>query len=233
MPAEKLPPAVTTRGPTALAADDMPSGEDLGLTGTGLANVVVTELGREVRRHVGPTAWAVLEELAARLQVDAAGGLAVDVRLGHLADALGLSVEVVRSALRRLIVAGIVERQEQRSADTQRFSGARYRIVARTGLVVVERGSAQPFGDQPGTDFPDTAQPVGEKPHVEIAPADHRRPGVPAPGDDGLSAPGTVPRVAPGRRTRQVAPSQSPQLSLLETTNSEDNAASRAGRRHP
>lgn len=86
-----------------------------------LADVTITTDGREVRRRVGPTAWVVLEELSAHTGAGSSHATAVDLRLSDLTEALGLSAEVVRSAMRRLIAAGIVEREQPRSPGSHRF----------------------------------------------------------------------------------------------------------------
>lgn len=128
------------------------------------ADVVVTGEGRELRRQVGPNAWAVLEELAGRAVPDADRGPTVDVPLGRVAHAVGLSSDVVRGALRRLAKAGIVEREEVRSADTQRFAGARYRIVRDTGLVAVPPVS---HAEEPGAAIPVAGSPGAEEPQLD------------------------------------------------------------------
>ena len=121
-----------------------------------MTDVVVTALGRDVRRQVGPGAWSVLEELVARAAPDRSSGIAVEGGVADLVQALGLSAEVVRSALRRLVAAGFVERQDVRSEGSQRFAGASYRVIAATGLVAVA-GTVIPGTGEPHTDVPDTA----------------------------------------------------------------------------
>ena len=103
---------------------------------TGPAVVIVTALGREVRRLIGPIAWAVLEELVARARSQSGNDGAVDARLDSLAEELGLSAPRVRAAVGRLAELGIVEREQSRSPGTHRFASTRYRIVGTTGLVV-------------------------------------------------------------------------------------------------
>jgi len=136
-------------------------------------DVVVTGAGRELRRQVGPNAWVVLEELAGRAVPDADSGLVVDAPLERIADAVGLSSDVVRTALRRLAKAGMVEREDVRSADTQRFAGARYHIVGDTGLVAASAvpHTAHPVVGLPGADGPEAENRCGDAPAAGRRPA--------------------------------------------------------------
>jgi DNA-binding transcriptional ArsR family regulator len=135
---------------------------------------VVTGLGREVRRRVGPSAWAVLEELVARGGEVAGQPAVVEVSTAQLAQALGLSADVTRSALRRLVAAGLVEREDLRSSGTSRFAGARYRIVGRTGLVPAVPIGCPALGEQAGE--PVVAEPVADLPHPDGPQPDSPRP---------------------------------------------------------
>lgn len=86
----------------------------------------------EVRRQVGPTAWAVLEAIVEAAHPGADGLLAAATNLRELAAVLGLSKDTVGSALARLARAGIVERRPQRASS--RFAGSSYVVVGSTGL---------------------------------------------------------------------------------------------------
>ena len=52
------------------------------------ADVVVTGVGRELRRQLGANAWVVLEELAGLAIPDGVRGLVVDFPLGRVARAV-------------------------------------------------------------------------------------------------------------------------------------------------
>ena len=87
--------------------------------------LVVTPAATSIRRSLGPTAWVVLEELAA-------SPAAMNVR--GLADTTGLNKDTVARALGRLIAAGIVRRRPQPNDRGGRFLGAGYELI-RAGLV--------------------------------------------------------------------------------------------------
>lgn len=158
--------------------------------------LIVTAVGREVRRRVGPTAWAVLEELVARTESQFANGGAIGVRLDSLAEELGLSTPRVRAAVGRLAGLGIVEREQPRSPGTHRFASTRYRIVGTTGLVVA--------ADAP---TPDDGNPYAESPRAVRRDPDadgiDRGPSVMAP------AGGTATRPRPRRAATRPTPATS------------------------
>lgn len=137
-------------------------------------DVVVTGLGREVRRRVALSAWAVLEELVARAHHDDGLPPVIEVGTTELGQSLGLSAEVTRSALRCLVTAGLVEREQMRSAHTNRFAGARYRIVGTTGLLPAPRAGI-PSVDDPAADQPAAALPRPGGPHPDTRPGRARR----------------------------------------------------------
>ena len=102
--------------------------------------VVLGESSRRLRRALGPTAWAVLEELISR--ADQAGMAAMNV--SQLADAVGLSVDAVGAAVRRLQQAGVVERVAQRHGSHGRFGPGGYRLRLPGGVVVDAPGVGSP-----------------------------------------------------------------------------------------
>jgi hypothetical protein len=200
------------------------------MSGTGRVDVTVTELGRVVRRRLGPVAWAVLEELVARGASQFANDGAVDARMDTVAEELGISAPRVRAAVSRLSDLGIVEREQSRTPGTHRFASTRYRIVGRTGLVVT-----------PGERFPEDENPsAGSPPAVRRDPdADGIDQGLPSTARAGVMAselrpPRAATRPIPAlsvspagaansspdrpavsrRRNRPTGPS--PQLSLLD-----------------
>ena len=87
-------------------------------------------LGRvapEVRRAVGPIAWAVLECLAESC-VDRAGETVSYESVRGIADSLDLAKDTVARALRRLIAQELVTYFASR-ADDGRFGSSHYRLT--------------------------------------------------------------------------------------------------------
>lgn len=80
--------------------------------------VLVGEASRAVKREVGTTAWAVLEDLALEACRDGNGALArTTVRI--MADHLGLTSGTVARAVARLCAAGLVRREDRRVPGTE------------------------------------------------------------------------------------------------------------------
>ena len=102
--------------------------------------VVLGESSRRLRRDLGPTAWAALEELISR--ADPAGMAAMNV--SQLADAVGLGVDAIGAAVRRLQQAGLVERVAQRHGSHGRFGSGGYRLRLPAGVVVDAPGVGSP-----------------------------------------------------------------------------------------
>jgi DNA-binding IclR family transcriptional regulator len=85
---------------------------------------------------VGPTAWFVLEALAAEAK---AIGSQVDVECNTrgLAEIVGLSKDTVARAMRRLAAAGIVARVDRRNYRTGQFASTTYVVdLAAAGVRV-------------------------------------------------------------------------------------------------
>lgn len=89
-----------------------------------------------VRRALGPTAWAVLEVLAARAE-PLGGHAVVAANVRDTAAALGLSKNAAHRAIRRLIHAGLVEPTQHRATDGRYLTG-RYRLTIPTDVVTIE-----------------------------------------------------------------------------------------------
>lgn len=89
---------------------------------------VPSDRRRSLCRTVGPTAWAVLEEL-----IDGAEGMCplpvVHTNVRRLAADLGLSKDTVARALRGLLDAGLVARSSGRDPGG-RFGGTTYVLDA-------------------------------------------------------------------------------------------------------
>ena len=75
-----------------------------------MSALAVTASSRALRRAVGPTAWAVLEDLALDAVPDVTGRLVATTNVRRLAANLGLSKDAAARALGRLLGCGAVVR---------------------------------------------------------------------------------------------------------------------------
>lgn len=89
--------------------------------------IVLGPAAHELRRHVGPTAWAVLEEM---LQRSTGGGdqVVAQVSIRSLGSSLGLAKDTVGRAVRRLSELGAIEAHQERTS-TGVFDAGSYRIT--------------------------------------------------------------------------------------------------------
>lgn len=95
-----------------------------------------------LRRQLGPTAWAVLEELVARSDGPAARcAAATSVR--SLAAELGVSKDTVARALARLCEAGIVTAAQPR-ASSGTFTAGSYLIAVPACLTLSDLAPVVP-----------------------------------------------------------------------------------------
>jgi hypothetical protein len=90
---------------------------------------------RPLRRSLGPTAWAVLEEMALDADADEAGVVIASTNVRDLAEALGLVKDTVARALNRLIVVGVVARRPQHQS-AGRFGAVVYDLRLPAGLSI-------------------------------------------------------------------------------------------------
>lgn len=86
----------------------------------------VFQSSREVKRAVGVTAWAVLEDIALDARLDDRGRLVAHTNVRRIADNLGLSKNAVAKHLGRLRVFGFVLHEEQRQTDSGRYAASWY-----------------------------------------------------------------------------------------------------------
>ena len=110
--------------------------------------LVLTAAARSLRRALGPTAWAVLEELTAEGSPDAdgdAGVVVVATTLRDLAEALGMGRDAVARALQALALAGWVRSDAARGAGG-RFGAGRYLVASNPAL---RRAPAAPTARRP------------------------------------------------------------------------------------
>jgi hypothetical protein len=113
------------------------------------ASVVVTgSASRALIRQVGPTAWAVLQDVSldARREDDL---WVAQTSVRRVAGHLGLTPGTVARSLARLCAAGLLHREDRRDAGSGRFVASVY--------VVVPTRVISPCVDLPYTVEPDTA----------------------------------------------------------------------------
>ena len=81
---------------------------------------------RAVKRKVGVTAWAILEDIALDAHLDIEGRLVATTNVRRIADNIGVSKNTVTTHLRRLLDHGFVLHEEGRQDDTGRWTTSRY-----------------------------------------------------------------------------------------------------------
>ena len=148
--------------------------------------VVVTVESRALVLRVGPTAWAVLQDVVLDARPHNGRWLA-RTSTRRVAEHLGLTPGTVARALARLCTEGIVHREDRRDADTGRFG--------ETVYVVAHLGGLRPCVDLPLTADCDAASPCTAAPL-----ADDRRS---EPGDEDQRR-----SSSPGRRRAAVTEQQ-------------------------
>jgi DNA-binding transcriptional MocR family regulator len=95
----------------------------------GERSLVITSTARTLRRSVGLTAWAVLEELL--LDAESTGTeFTTQASTRAIAQRLGISKDTAATALRRLASMGLVRRQDRRDAVRGIFARSVYVVAA-------------------------------------------------------------------------------------------------------
>lgn len=89
--------------------------------------VVIGPDADELRRHLGPASWTVLEAMMQRAS-ETDGGLAVGVSIRSLASSLGLSKDTIARSVRRLRDAGLVSSIQRRDSSGA-FAAGSYRLA--------------------------------------------------------------------------------------------------------
>ena len=89
--------------------------------------LIVGGAAAEVRRSVGPTAWAALEVLAASPRSHGPGAWTVHSSVRELATRMGVAKNTAQRALVTLRVARLVEFDQQRGGGG-RFDASAYRL---------------------------------------------------------------------------------------------------------
>ena len=100
-------------------------------------SVVLGQAAHELRRYLGPTGWAVLEEMVERSTGDG-DRLTAQVSIRALASSLGLAKDTVARAVRRLRDLGLIV-AEQRRTTVGSFDAGSYRLTVPTPCIAVVR----------------------------------------------------------------------------------------------
>jgi hypothetical protein len=126
--------------------------------------VLVTVASRALVRRLGPTAWAVLEDVVLDARPQNGRWLA-KTSSRRMAEHLGLTPGTVGRALARLCTEGILRREDRRDSGTGRFGESVYVVAQLVGL--------RPCVDLPLTADRDTASP---RPAAQQTKDRHREP---------------------------------------------------------
>lgn len=102
--------------------------------------LVIGPTSTELRRRLGPTAWAVYEELVL-CSVGPSDACTSAVSVRSLAARLGISKDTVARALTRLRAFGLVSAQQSRGA-TGTFAMGSYRLHLPTCLALDDASDA-------------------------------------------------------------------------------------------
>lgn len=154
---------------------------------------------RELKRRLGPTAWAVLEDVALDAVPDEEGRLVATTSTRRIAENLGLAPGTASRALSRLREVGLVSFVRQSGAGG-RFGLSAYVLGTVPGVAVGGDKSSSHDAD-PSTEPPRPVQPCVVEPRVV---------------DEHMEAEATkaVPR---RRRPAGRAPAVAAQLSILDS----------------
>jgi DNA-binding transcriptional MocR family regulator len=108
-------------------------------------SLVIAGRSRSLRRSLGLTAWAALEDLLLDASLQAPGRLCARASSRELAARLGVSKDTAAAALRRLTLAGPVQREDHRDTTRGVFARSVYVIdAARLDKSGIRRQTAQP-----------------------------------------------------------------------------------------
>lgn len=110
--------------------------------------IVLGPAAHDLRRHVGPTTWVVLEELLQRSTGDG-DQVAATVSIRSLAVSLGLAKDTVARAVRRLRELGAIEAIQAR-ASSGTFEAGSYRLVVPAVCLSVALSSQPPVAPSAG-----------------------------------------------------------------------------------
>lgn len=136
------------------------------------ADLFVAAESRQARRRLGPTAWAVLEDVALDAYLDDHARLVAVTSVRRVALQLGISKDTAARALLRLADAGLVERQSRRD-ESGTFSASVY-VVCLDHCRGLSRSDGQQRPTIPCPVGEDTADLV--RPAVQDSTASPARP---------------------------------------------------------
>ncbi len=189
-----------------------------------MAAAELTPACRDVRRRLGPMAWAVLEDLVLDARVDEHGIVVAASSARRVAANLGVEPGTAARALRRLRDDGFVVLVREPGSDG-RFGLSAYQVAGIAGLTITASDRpcvVQPHTVGPRTAAPNAADPPAATAHtVEPAPEVRTGPAVGAPSRRGAvdTSPVTVtPSPAGSRPAGRAKPAKAVQPSLWDTT---------------
>jgi len=108
--------------------------------------IVLGPAAHELRRHVGPAAWVVLEEMLQRSTGDD-DHVVAQVSIRALASSLGLAKDTVNRAVGRLRDLGVIEAAQAR-ARSGVFDAGSYRLAV-PAVCLSPAGPTQPSAFSP------------------------------------------------------------------------------------
>lgn len=91
------------------------------------------------RNELGPLAWTVLEEMALDAEPSSDGRLRTGLGARQVAERLGINKDTANKALRRLVEAGMLQREAARGTHSGRFAAGGYVVVLPSGMTVSDR----------------------------------------------------------------------------------------------
>lgn len=173
---------------------------------------------RQLKRRLGPMAWAVLEDVALDAVPDDDGRLVATTSTRRIAENLGLGPGTAGRALSRLRQLGLVSLVRQ-SGDGGRFGLSAYVLNAIPGIEIAGAQLAPHGPDAPGGP-PHPVQPCVVEPCVVE----------PCVADEHLEPP--APKAVARRRRRSAgAPAAGAQLSILDTAGGAEHETTESRRR--
>lgn len=150
--------------------------------------LVVSPSSRELRRRLGPLAWAVLEDVALDAGVDDHGRLVATTSTRAVAEHLGLTPGTAARALGRLRSLGLV-RYTRHDGPAGRFGLAAYVLDAVPGLEVCTGGDS---AQRPCAVSPRSGEPRPVEPRAGDAPMEPSAVGGRPRRPDAVSSPDTA-----------------------------------------
>ena len=108
--------------------------------------IMLGPAAHELRRHVGPTAWVVLEEMLQRSTGDD-GHVVAQVSIRALASSLGLAKDTATRAVGRLRDLGVIDAAQGRSRSGV-FEAGSYRLAV-PAVCLSPAGPSQPCALSP------------------------------------------------------------------------------------